>query len=101
MRENTPCAKIPSTILRHIGLCAGLSLDFNITLFIIKGGGGYSVRPETYEIFRNGDEKLFFIGSIVKITLNLPLLRCMLFADYSYNFHPPIVMKFGKHYFLV
>ena len=38
--------------------------------------------------------------TIVKITLNLPLLRCMLFADYSHNFHP-IVMKFGKHYFLV
>ena len=38
--------------------------------------------------------------AIVKITLNLPLLRCMLFADYSHNFHP-IVMKFGKHYFLV
>ena len=36
----------------------------------------------------------------IKVTLNLSLLRCMLFANYSRNFHP-IVMKFGKHYFLV
>ena len=37
---------------------------------------------------------------IVKVTLNLSLLRCMLFANFSRNFHP-IVMKFGKHYFLL
>ena len=36
----------------------------------------------------------------VKVTLNLSLFRCMLFANYLRNFHP-IVMKFGKHYFLV
>ena len=38
--------------------------------------------------------------SIVKVTLNLSLLRCMLFANYSRNFYQ-INMKFGKHYFLV
>ena len=36
---------------------------------------------------------------IAKITLNLSLLRCILFANYSRNFQ--IVMKFGKHYFPV
>ena len=36
----------------------------------------------------------------VKVTLNLSLLRCMLFANYSRNFYP-IFMKFGKRYFLV
>ena len=49
------------------------------------------------------DDKWFHVDRnvyIVKVTLNLSLLRCMLFANYSRNFHP-IVMKFGKHYFLV
>ena len=36
----------------------------------------------------------------VKVLINLSRLRCILFANYSRNFHP-IVMKFGKHYFLV
>ena len=39
-------------------------------------------------------------SSKVKVTLNLSFLRCMLFANHSHNFRP-IVMKFGKHYFLV
>ena len=39
-------------------------------------------------------------SNIVKVSLNLSLLRCMLFANNSRNFYP-IVMKFGKHYFLV
>ena len=34
-----------------------------------------------------------------RFQLNLSLLRCMLFANYSHNFHP-IVVKFGKQYFL-
>ena len=50
--------------------------------------------------FLNFNLFYFLHHYIVKITLNLSLLRCMLFADYSHNFHP-IVMKFGKHYFLV
>ena len=36
----------------------------------------------------------------VKVTLNLSLLRCMLFANNLHNFYQ-IVMKFGKHYCLV
>ena len=48
----------------------------------------------------NGKVRLERVDTKVKVTLNLSLLSCMLFANYSHNFHP-IVIKFGKHYFLV